>query len=43
MNFTNFVGVDVAKNKIDIFNLKTNEHMTIANRTKGIEKTFSKI
>lgn len=43
MNFTNFIGVDVAKNKIDIFNLKTNEHMTIANRTKGIEKTFSKI
>ena len=43
MNFTNFIGIDVAKDKVDIFNLGTNKHMTIANRTKSIETAFKKV
>lgn len=43
MNFKNFIGIDVAKDKIDIFNLGANEHMTIANRTKNIETAFKKV
>ncbi len=43
MNFKNFIGIDVAKDKVDIFNLGTNKHMTIANRTKNIETAFKKV
>ena len=43
MNFTNFIGIDVAKDKVDVFNLATKKHMTIVNRTKSIETAFKKI
>lgn len=43
MNFKNFIGIDVAKDKVDIFNLGSNKHMTIANRTKSIETAFKKV
>lgn len=43
MDFKNFIGIDVAKDKVDIFNLGTNKHMTIANRTKSIETAFKKV
>lgn len=37
MNYKNFIGIDVAKEKIDIFNLSAKKHITISNRTDSIK------
>ena len=43
MDFKNFIGVDVAKEKLDIFHLGTNKHETIVNRTNTIKTAFKKV
>ena len=41
--FTNFIGIDVAKNKIDVFNLGTNKHMVVQNTVNNIAAAFKEI
>ena len=42
MCFNNFIGIDVSKDKIDIFSTKENSHFTIKNNAKEIKKFFKK-
>lgn len=41
--FKNYIGVDVAKEKVDIFNWETREHMTAANSDEVLELLFKNI
>ena len=42
MCFNNFIGIDVSKDKIDIFSTKENSHFTVKNNAKEIKKFFKK-
>lgn len=41
--YTEFVGIDVSKNKLDVYETKNNQHYTVANDKEGIGSLFSKI
>jgi transposase len=41
-NFSNFIGIDVAKDKIDIFSSATSRYLTVANDEESLRKAFEK-
>lgn len=41
--FKNYIGVDIAKEKVDVFNWETSEHMTAANSAEVLESLFKNI
>ncbi|GHT76901.1 hypothetical protein AGMMS50222_10100 [Endomicrobiia bacterium] len=38
-----FIGIDVSKNKLDVYETKNNQYFTLANDKEGIHSSFSKI
>lgn len=43
MKFERFIGIDVAKNKIDIFDSKTRKTRTISNKAENIQQFFENV
>ena len=41
--YTEFVGIDVSKDKLDIYETKNNQYFTVTNDKKGIRFLLSKI
>jgi transposase len=42
-DFSNFIGIDVSKKKVDLFSLKNSFHRIIANNEESLRKEFSKL
>ena len=42
IGFSNFVGIDVSKDKVDMYSTLTSQHLTVENNIKALKKAFGK-